>query len=113
MIAVNDGRSFPHYVKTKFSKVLKSARVSVTPTDKEKNVAHTLLRRENGEARLAITVDMLAAMVASGTIEDPARVELIEGKLITLSPVRRAHARMTSKLNALLTASVGPQYEVL
>ena len=76
-------------------------------------MAQALLRREDGEARLAITVDMLAAMVASGTIDDPARVELIEGELVAMSPVHRAHARMTSRLNALLTASIGPQFEVL
>ena len=76
-------------------------------------MAQTLLHRDNGKAHLAITADMLAAMVAGGTIEDPARVELIEGELVTMSPVHRAHARMTSKLNAVLTASVGPQYEVL
>lgn len=113
MIAVNDGRSFPHYVKTKFSKVLKSARVSVTPTDKEKNVAQTLLRRENGEARLAITVDMLAAMVASGTIEDPARVELIEGKLITLSPTHLPHGRITAWLIRQLGNCISEGYEVV
>lgn len=76
-------------------------------------MTQSLLRKDDGYNRLAITTDMLAAMVQSGTIENPARVELIEGELITMSPVHRAHARMTSKLNALMTARVGPQFEVL
>ena len=76
-------------------------------------MAQVLLRKDDGYDRLAITVDMLEAMVASGTIEDPARVELLEGELFAMSPVHRAHARMTSRLNALLTASIGPQFEVL
>jgi Uma2 family endonuclease len=76
-------------------------------------MAQALLHKNDGYNRLAITVQMLEAMVASGTIEDPARVELIEGELITMSPGHRAHARMTSKLNALLSAQVGSGFEVL
>jgi Uma2 family endonuclease len=76
-------------------------------------MAQALLQKDDGYSRLAITVDMLEAMVAGGTIEDPARVELIEGELITMSPVHRAHARMTSKLNALLSAQVSGDFEVL
>jgi Uma2 family endonuclease len=76
-------------------------------------MAQALLLKDDGYSRLAITVQMLGAMVASGTIEDPSRVELIEGELITMSPVHRAHARMTSKLNALLRAQVSADFEVL
>jgi Uma2 family endonuclease len=72
-----------------------------------------VLRKDDGYNRLAISADMLAAMVSAGTIEDPARVELIEGELVTLSPVYRQHARMTSKLNAALHGLVGNEFEVL
>ena len=76
-------------------------------------MAQVLLHRDDGMNRLAITVDMLEAMVASGTIEDPTRVELIEGELVTMSPVHRAHARMSSKLNAFLRNHLGTEFEVL
>lgn len=76
-------------------------------------MAQAVLRKDDGYNRLAITVQMLEAMVASGTIEDPARVELIEGELVTVSPVHRAQARMTSKLNMLLSTSVSADFEVL
>jgi Uma2 family endonuclease len=76
-------------------------------------MAQAVLRNDDGYNRLAITVQMLEAMVASGTTEDPARVELIEGELVTMSPVHRGHARMTSKLNMLLSTSVIADFEVL
>jgi Uma2 family endonuclease len=76
-------------------------------------MAQALLLKNHGYSRLAITAQMLEAMVASGTIEDPARVELIEGELITMTPVQTVHARMTSKLNALLSTLVGADCEVL
>jgi Uma2 family endonuclease len=76
-------------------------------------MAQALLLKDDGYNRLAITVQMLEAMVTSGTIEDPARVELIEGELIRMSPVHRAHARMTSKLNMLLSIRISAEFEVL
>ena len=60
-------------------------------------MAQALIRTAEGYDRLLINVDMLEAMVASGAIEDPTRVELIKGELVTMSPVHRAHARLTSK----------------
>jgi Uma2 family endonuclease len=75
-------------------------------------MAQALLLKDDGYSRLAITVQMLEAMVASGTIEDPARVELIEGELITMSPTYRAHARMTARLIGMLTSKMPTTYEV-
>jgi Uma2 family endonuclease len=75
-------------------------------------MAQALLLKDDGYNRLAITVQMLEAMVASGTIEDPARVELIEGELITMSPTYRAHARMTARLIGMLTNVLPSQFEV-
>jgi Uma2 family endonuclease len=75
-------------------------------------MAQALLLKDDGYSRLVITVQMLEAMVASGTIEDPARVELIEGELITMSPTYRAHARMTARLIGVLTNGLPSQFEV-
>jgi Uma2 family endonuclease len=75
-------------------------------------MAQSLLLKDDGYSRLAITVQMLEAMVASGTIEDPSRVELIEGELITMSPTYRAHARMTARLIGMLTNKVPHVFEV-
>jgi Uma2 family endonuclease len=76
-------------------------------------MAQALLQKDDGFPRLAITVDMLEAMVAAGTIDEPTRVELIEGELVTMSPVHRAHARMTSKLNARFVVAIKSIFEVL
>ncbi len=75
-------------------------------------MAQAVLRTKDGQGRLAITVAMLEAMVASGTIEDPQRVELIEGELITMSPTYRNHARMTARLIGLLGNAVSEDFEV-
>jgi Uma2 family endonuclease len=75
-------------------------------------MAQAVLRKDDGYNRLAITVQMLEAMVASGTIEDPTRVELIEGELLTMSPTYRAHARMTARLIAMLTYCMPANFEV-
>ena len=75
-------------------------------------MAQTLLRKDDGYNRLAITVQMLHAMVASGTIEDPERVELIEGELVTMSPTYRAHARMTARLIGMLTIKIPATFDV-
>jgi Uma2 family endonuclease len=74
-------------------------------------MAQAVLRTEDGYNRLAITVAMLEAMVASGTIEDPQRVELIEGELITMSPTYRNHARMTARLIGLFTQVIPADFE--
>ncbi len=76
-------------------------------------MAQAVLRSEDGQGRLAITVAMLDAMVASGTIEDPARVELIEGELITMSPTHLPHGRMTARLIRQLGNSISDSYEVV
>jgi Uma2 family endonuclease len=74
-------------------------------------MAQAVLRKEDGQGRLAITVAMLEAMVASGTIEDPQRVELIEGELIMVSPTYRNHARMTARLIGLLSQAISADFE--
>jgi Uma2 family endonuclease len=75
-------------------------------------MAQAVLLKDDGYSRLAITAQMLEAMVASGTIEDPARVELIEGELVTMSPTYRAHARMTARLIGMLTNNIPNTFEV-
>jgi Uma2 family endonuclease len=76
-------------------------------------MAQAVLRREDGQGRLAITVAMLEAMVASGTIEDPQRVELIEGELNVCSSVSRSKGRLKAKLLAALANQVSSEFEVL
>jgi Uma2 family endonuclease len=76
-------------------------------------MAHAVLRREDGQNRLAITVGMLQAMVASGTIEDPSRVELIEGELVYLSSVSRNQARIKANLIMQLSDQISPAFDVL
>jgi Uma2 family endonuclease len=61
-------------------------------------MAQARVHTADGYDRLAITIDMLEAMVAGGTIEDPTRVELLEGDLITMWPTHVPHARLTAKL---------------
>jgi Uma2 family endonuclease len=75
-------------------------------------MAQALLQKDDGFPRLAITVDMLEAMVAAGTIDDPTRVELIEGELVTMSPTHLPHARLTAKLLRLFGNSLSDAFEV-
>jgi Uma2 family endonuclease len=75
-------------------------------------MAQALVRAQDGYDRLAINVDMLDAMVAAGTIEDPTRVELIEGELVTMSPTHLPHARLTAKLIRHIGNSLTPEFEV-
>lgn len=75
-------------------------------------MAQALLTKDDGYNRLAITVAMLEAMVASGTIEDPERVELIEGELVTMSPTHLPHAIMTARLIRLLGNSISEDFVV-
>lgn len=76
-------------------------------------MAQAVLHRDDGISRLAITVDMLEAMVASGTIEDPARVELIEGELGVCRSVSLAKARLKAKILVAFANQISPEYEVL
>lgn len=76
-------------------------------------MAQGLLHKDDGYDRLAITVAMLEAMVASGTIEDPARVELIEGELVTMSPTHLPHGRITAQLIRKLGNCISEGYEVV
>jgi Uma2 family endonuclease len=76
-------------------------------------MAQALLLKDDGYNRLAITVQMLEAMVASGSIEDPARVELIEGELAVCTFVSRNQGRLKVKLLASLANQVSPDFEVL
>lgn len=75
-------------------------------------MAQALLNKNDGLARLAITVDMLDAMVASGTIDEPSQVELIEGELVFMSPTHVPHARLTSRLIRQLGNMTSDEYEV-
>ena len=75
-------------------------------------MAQARMRAADGYDRLLITVDMLEAMVASGTIEDPTRIELIEGELVTMSPTHLPHARLTAKLLRHIGNILGAGHEV-
>jgi Uma2 family endonuclease len=76
-------------------------------------MVQALLLKDDGYNRLAITVQMLEAMVASGTIDDPARVELIEGELAVCTFVSRGEGRLKAKLLHQLANQVSPELEVL
>jgi Uma2 family endonuclease len=76
-------------------------------------MAQAVLLKDDGYNRLAITAQMLEAMVASGTIEDPARVELIEGELAVCTFVSRNEGRLKAKLLHQLANQVSSDFEVL
>jgi Uma2 family endonuclease len=75
-------------------------------------MAQALMRTADGYDRLPISVEMLDAMVAAGTIEDPTRVELIEGELVKMSPTHLPHARLTAKLIRYLGNNLSSEFEV-
>jgi Uma2 family endonuclease len=76
-------------------------------------MAQALLLKDDGYDRFAINVHMLGAMVAAGTIEDPARVELIEGELAVCTFVSRNEGRVKAKLLHQLANQVPTSFEVL
>jgi Uma2 family endonuclease len=76
-------------------------------------MTQTLLLKDDGDRRLAITVQMLEALVNSGTIEDPTRVELIEGELAVCTFVSRGEGRLKAKLLHQLANQVSSDFEVL
>jgi Uma2 family endonuclease len=76
-------------------------------------LAQAVLRREDGLSRLAITVQKLEAIVASGTIDEPARVQLIEGELVVCMSVSRCGSRLNARLLCQLANQVFQDFEVL
>jgi hypothetical protein len=76
-------------------------------------MAQAVLCKDDGYNRLAITVQMLEAMVASGAIEDPTRVELIEGELAVCNSFSRNKGRLKAKLLTDLANQVSSGFEVL
>jgi Uma2 family endonuclease len=76
-------------------------------------MAQAVLLKDDGYARLAITVQMLEAMVNCGTIEDPARVELIGGELAVGTFVSRNEGRLKARLLSQLANKISQEFEVL
>ena len=58
-----------------------------------------LLRRHR------ITVDDYYRMAEAGVLAPDARVELIEGEVVDMAPMKSRHASVVAKLNALLTSA--------
>lgn len=59
------------------------------------------------------TVDDVRAMVRHGVIEEGAKVELIEGRLIDMPADGPLHIDWTDLLNRWLVTSIGPEYAVI
>ena len=57
--------------------------------------------------RHRITVDDYYRMAEAGVLAVDARVELIEGEIIDMAPMKSRHASAVAKLLALLTSAVG------
>lgn len=57
--------------------------------------------------RWRFTVDDVLRMVAAGILDEDDRVELIEGELITMSPIGAGHTWTVAVLNRLLSAALG------
>lgn len=55
------------------------------------------------------TVDQYHAMARAGVLSPEARVELIDGQIITMSPVGRTHLTVVNRLNRLLVLLAGKQ----
>lgn len=54
-----------------------------------------------------LTVDEYYRMSEAGVLPPQARVELIEGMVVDMAPMRSAHASVVARLNARLSAAVG------
>jgi Uma2 family endonuclease len=59
--------------------------------------------------RLKFTVDQYEQMGATGILGEDDRVELIDGEIITMSPIGIRHIACVNRLNALLSAVLGRQ----
>jgi Uma2 family endonuclease len=57
-------------------------------------------------------VDEYYRMAEAGIIASDARVELIEGELLDMAPMKSRHAAMVARLNTLLLAAVGTRAQV-
>jgi Putative restriction endonuclease len=57
--------------------------------------------------RRLLTVDEYEQMVRAGVFNEDDRLELIEGELITGSPIGSIHAGLVNRLTRLLTAQAG------
>jgi Uma2 family endonuclease len=58
-------------------------------------------------AKRLLTVSEYYRMAEAGIFSENERVELIEGELVTMSPIGSPHAACVMRLNALLSAKVG------
>jgi Uma2 family endonuclease len=60
-------------------------------------------------ARKLFTVEEYDQMVRAGVFHEDDRLELIEGDLITMSPIGSTHAGIVNRLTRALTAQIGNQ----
>jgi Uma2 family endonuclease len=63
--------------------------------------------------RHRVTVDEYYRMAEAGILSSDARVELIEGEIIDMSPIGTGHGGTVTHLNRLLHEAVGRQAQVL
>ena len=59
--------------------------------------------------RRLITAEEYEQMVRTGVFDEDDRLELIEGELISMSPIRSTHAGVAKRLNRLLSARASGQ----
>lgn len=59
-------------------------------------------------ARRLFSADEYERMIASGVFQEDDRLELIEGEIITMSPIGARHAACVNRLGALLYQNVPP-----
>ncbi len=64
---------------------------------------------ESWPRRHRITVDEYHRMAEVGVLAPDARVELIEGEIIDMAPIGRAHTSVVDQLNRLLVRAVGDE----
>jgi len=76
--------------------------------DAEPIEALAALAPEEGQRR-RFTRQEYHAMVDAGILDEDSRVELIEGTIIEMSPIRAPHSGAVNRLNALLQARLGGQ----
>ena len=62
--------------------------------------------------RHRFTADEYHRMVEVGLLEEDARVELVGGQIVEMSPIGWPHARCVNRLTKLLVRLVGERYEI-
>lgn len=65
-----------------------------------------------GIKRHRFTADEYHKMVEVGLLREDARVELIGGEIVEMSPIGWAHARCVNRLNKILVRLAGDRYEI-